>query len=423
MSFLENTEEIIKEAASLAGISKDVLVKLETPDKVLEFEISVKMDDGSAKNFPGWRVQHNDKLGPYKGGIRFHPDSNLDEVKALASLMTWKTSVVNLPFGGGKGAVQADTHTLSKRELEQICRGYVRKIWQDIGPDKDVPAPDVGSNAQMMDWMADEYSKLVGHSEPAVFTGKPIEKGGSQGREVATGFGGYVTLREYLKKSPITYNLKPTSLNVAVQGFGNVGSNIAKLLFERGFKVIAISDSKGGLLESDGIDINRIIDEKEKTGLIDQGKCYAVDCDKKNACILCQQISNDELLELSVDILIPAALENQITEKNADKIKAKVILELANGPVSHEADKILEKKGVEIIPDILANGGGVVGSYFEWIQSKSGKYWGGKEVLEKIDAQMTEAFRGVAETKSKYNTSWRLAAYVRALNRVVEAWQ
>lgn len=415
--FFSNVLNFIEEAASLANIPKDVLSSLKKPDKVLEFQIPVQMDDGTTKNFQGWRVQHNHKLGPYKGGIRFHPASNLDEVQALASLMTWKTSVSNIEFGGGKGAVAVDSRSLSKRELEKLSRGYVQKIWQDIGPDKDVPAPDVGTNSEILDWMTDEYSKLTGHWSPAAFTGKSIEKGGSQGREVATGFGGFVAIREYIKLNPNKFGKNPT---VAIQGFGNVGANIAKLLFEAGFRVVAISDSKGALYQKDGIDIAKVLDIKEKTGIIERNKCYTVLCEQEGLCHTCEELSGEELLELPVDILIPAALENQITEDNADKIKAKLIMEMANGPVSRAADQILNKK-IDIMPDILANSGGVVGSYFEWIQSKEQKYWSEQEVLEKIDQKMTEAFAAVNETKIKYQTTWRLATYVRAINRVVEA--
>lgn len=408
-TFFENTQRLVEEAVAIAQIPGDILTRLQEPNNILEFEVPV-----GGKKFQAWRVQHNNALGPYKGGIRFHPDSNLDEVKALASLMTWKTSLMGLSYGGAKGAVKVDPRALSAQELEELSRGYVRAIWQEIGPQKDVPAPDVGTNAQIIDWMADEYSKLVGHWEPAAFTGKSVEKGGSQGREVATGFGGYVILREYLNLVPSAYSLVPS---VAIQGFGNVGSNIAKILYEHGFKVVAISDSKGALYEEEGIDIKKVADVKEKTGIIERARCYAVSPHDEP----CRQFTNEELLELPVDILIPAALESVITKDNADKIKAKVVIEMANGPVTPEAEEILTKRGIEIIPDILANGGGVVGSYFEWVQSLDQKYWGEEEVLKKIDEKLTEAFQRVAEARNEYKTTWRLAAYIRALNRVVEA--
>lgn len=409
-SFFENTQKLVEEAALIAEIPSDILERMQKPEKILEFEISA-----GPNKFQGWRVQHNSALGPYKGGIRFHPDSNLDEVKALASLMTWKTSLVALSYGGGKGAVKVDPKKLSSAELEELSRGYARAIWQNIGPQKDIPAPDVNTNSQIIDWMTDEFSKLAGHWEPAAFTGKSVEKGGSKGREVATGFGGFVILREYLKQK------KTGNPTIAIQGFGNVGSNIGKLLFENGFKVVAISDSKGALFEKDGIDINRVLDIKEKTGIIERTQCYAVSEEKKSQNILCQEFSNEELLELEVDVLIPAALENQITEKNADRIKAKVILEMANGPTTAEADRILEKRGIEVIPDILANSGGVVGSYFEWVQSLEKNYWSEEDVLQKIDAKLSEAFLHVADTRQKYGSTWRMASFIRALTRVAEA--
>lgn len=418
-SFLENTRKFINEAANIAGISGDILARLEKPDRILEFEIPV-----GEKKFQAWRVQHNNILGPYKGGIRFHPESSLDEVKALASLMTWKTSLMGLPFGGAKGAVKVDTRQLNTEELEELSRGYVRAIWKEVGPNKDIPAPDVGTTSQIMDWMTDEYAKFAGHweaasgslrsrsetSEPrpnwrAAFTGKSVEKGGSYGRDMATGFGGYVILREFLESSNSPFS-GIDARTVAIQGFGNVGAHIAKILHKHGFRVVAVSDSRGGIYSENGLSIPNIIEAKEKTGKFPQGEI--------------QEISNDVLLELPVDILIPAALENQITEKNASAIQTKVILEMANGPVTPEGEKILLQKNIHILPDILANGGGVVGSYFEWVQSKAAEHWSKEEVLRRIDAQMKEAFLALLITKEKYKIFWRLAAFVRAMMRVVE---
>lgn len=412
MSFFENTQKLVNKAATIAQVPGDVLVRLQKPDKILEFEIRV-----GNKKFQAWRVQHSNALGPYKGGIRFHPESNLDEVKALASLMTWKTSLMGLAYGGAKGAVKIDPKTLNEGELEELSRGYVRAIWQEIGPNKDIPAPDVGTNSQIMDWMTDEYSKLVGHWEPATFTGKSVEKGGSQGREVATGFGGYIVLREFLKLGNPVSKLETGFPSVAIQGFGNVGANIARILFEKGFKIVAISDSKGALFEEKGIDIKKVADIKEKTGIIDRNTCYASLSHSEQ----CKNFTNEELLELSVDILIPAALESVITKDNADKIRAKVILEMANGPITPEAEEILTKRDVEVIPDILANGGGVVGSYFEWVQSLDQKYWSEKEVLEGIDGKLKEVFRAVASVKNQYHITWRMASYIRSLLRVAKA--
>ncbi|KKU06416.1 MAG: Glutamate dehydrogenase [Parcubacteria group bacterium GW2011_GWA2_45_30] len=414
-SFFENTQKFIEDAVRITHISGDILTRLEKPDKVLEFEIST----GSGQKLQAWRVQHNNTLGPYKGGIRYHPDSNLDEVKALASLMTLKTSLAELPFGGAKGAVKVDPRKLSSQELEELSRAYIRAIWQEIGLDKDIPAPDVGTTPQIMDWMTDEYSKLVGKWSPATFTGKSIDKGGSCGRDIATGFGGYVILREFLNLQPITYNLKFET--VAVQGFGNVGANIAKILYEKGFKIVAISDSKGALHEEDGIDIKKVLDVKERTGLIDRAKCYAVSEERLASGTPCREFTNDDLLQMPVDILIPAALEDVINGKNAEKIGAKVILEMANGPVTPEAEKILTERGIEVLPDILANSGGVVGSYFEWIQNKKREQWSEDEVLAKIDEKLTEAFREVQKIKEERNIAWRLASYVRAITRVAEA--
>ena len=413
-TFFENTEKLVDRAGRILGLSSEVMVRLNTPDRVLEFEVAVRMDDGTEKKFPGWRVQHNNALGHYKGGIRFHPDSNLDEVKALASLMTWKTSLMGIPYGGAKGAVAVDPRALSSRELEELSRGYVRAIAQFIGPDKDVPAPDVGTNAQIMEWMTDEYSKIMGSSMPAAFTGKPIEKGGSQGREEATGFGGYVVLREYLKCAPLA--AAGRDMTVAIQGFGNVGQHVASFIFKHGgMKIIAVSDSKGGMCEPEGIDVPRLMEVKAKTGVINRETCYAL----MPHDMICRDCTNANLLTLACDILIPAALENQITQENAGDIKARVILELANGPITAEADAILVPRGVEIIPDILANGGGVVGSYFEWVQSRENNYWEKDRVLKAIEEKMIAAFNDVAQTKEAHKISWREAAYVQAVKRVV----
>lgn len=414
MAFLEDTQKLVDEASRMAKIPADMLARLQTPNHVWEFELSIRMDDGSEKKFPGWRIQHNNTLGPYKGGVRFHPASNLDEVKALASLMTWKTSVVGLPYGGAKGAVAVDPRALSARKLEEVSRAYARAIQPHIGPQVDVPAPDVGTNAQVLDWMADEYAKIVGYWDPAAFTGKSVEKGGSQGREVATGFGGYVVLREFLKRNPHSFGSHPT---VAIQGFGNVGANIAEILAKNSFKIIAVSDSKGAVYEPAGIDIPQLLVTKARTGVIDRMTCYAL-TDHHMPCI---HVTNEDLLTLPVDILVPAALEDQITTDNADRIRACVILEMANGPTSREAEDILDRRNIAVIPDILANSGGVVGSYFEWLQSLEQKYWTEAEVLAKIDEKLTAAFAAVRDAKEQYGTTWRMASYIRAVTRVAEA--
>ena len=413
-TFFENTLTLLDEASLILPEFKEKIERLKTPDHIYSFIIPVLMDNGSEVRFEAWRVQHNNALGPYKGGIRFHPDSNLDEVKALAMLMTFKTSLMGLPFGGAKGAVRVDARSLSDLERERLARGYVAALANKIGPQIDVPAPDVGTNSQILDWMADEYAKMAAHIEPAAFTGKSIEKGGSKGREQATGFGGFVVLQEYLKEHHTAK--KPQETTVAIQGFGNVGAHIARFLFDAGFRIVAIADSKGALYEANGIDIRRILDVKEKTGIIDRSNCYAVSAHPT----ACMPYTNEDLLKADVDILIPAALESVITQDNADSVRAKVILEMANGPVTPEAEVILLKKGVEIIPDILANGGGVVGSYFEWMQSLERNYWNEEKVLAEIERKMKEAFASVLATKKELNAPWRPACYAYALKRVAK---
>ena len=410
-TFLENTQKLIEEAADIAMIDGGILTRLKKPERILEFEITA-----GGNKFQAWRVQHSSVLGPYKGGIRFHPDSNLDEVQALAALMTLKTSLMGIPYGGGKGAVKVNPKELSKKELEELSRGYAKAIFDKIGPEKDIPAPDVGTDSQIMAWMTDEYSKIAGYNVPGVFTGKPIELGGSKGREIATSFGGFVVLREYLRQAK-DLALLSGDLTVVVQGFGNVGGHIARILKEAGFKIVGVSDSKSAIYCDEGIDVHEIIKiQKEKTA---QGAAKI--SLEEAASGRYKIISNKELLESDADILIPSALENQITLENAKDIKAKVVLELANGPITAEADKILEKQGIQIIPDILANGGGVVGSYFEWAQNLQRLYWEEEEVLGRLDKIMADVFQAVARTKKEYGITWRQAAYVRAIKRVVDA--
>ncbi|MFY9461860.1 MAG: Glu/Leu/Phe/Val dehydrogenase [Candidatus Sungiibacteriota bacterium] len=414
-TFFENTLKIVEDAAHIAKIPGDILSRLKKPDHVFEFEIAVPAAAGGEKlKFQAWRVQYNNILGPYKGGIRFHPESNKDEVMALSLLMTIKNAIVGIPYGGGKGAVKVNTRSLSPENLEALSREYVRNLFPDIGPDKDIPAPDVGTTPEIMAWMADEYSKLAGHWEPAAFTGKPIEKGGSQGREVATAFGGFIVLREYLQATSYKLQASPT---VAIQGFGNVGGNLASILQKGDFNVVGLSDSKGAIYNPDGLNVEELMRIQKERGLLDKEKCSL----EEAAGGKCRVISNQELLELDVDVLIPSALENQITAVNARKIKAKVILEMANGPTTEEADVILAGRGIEVIPDILVNGGGVVGSYFEWLQSKERKWWDEPTVLKKIEEVMMKAFIEVKKTKQDLNLPWRKAAYVKALQRIAEA--
>ena len=412
-SFLQNTNTLIDHAAALVGVDAAMLAALKKPARVIEVGLSVAMDDGTKKTFPAWRVQHSDAVGPFKGGIRFHPDANLDEVSALASLMTWKCSLMGIPFGGAKGAVRVNPRELSRGEVERVSRAYVRAIADAIGPEKDIPAPDVNTDSQIMAWMVDEYSHARGYFVPGAFTGKPIELEGSQGREVATAFGGFVTLREYLKQAS-DLSLASGDVTVAIQGVGNVGGHLAEMLHQGGFKVVALSDSKGGLYNPDGLNVATLLEEKKMKSnapLSDMGEA----ADKK--------ITNKELLELDVEVLVPAALEAQITEKNADAVRAIVVVEMANGPITAPGEEALIQKGIEVIPDILANGGGVVGSYFEWVQNLQRFYWEEAEVLEKIDKVVTAAFHGVMRMKKEHDMTWREAAYAKAIARVVRAME
>ncbi len=398
-------QEQLDKAAKIMKLDPAVHQILREPMRVLEVTIPVRMDDGSVKVFKGFRVQYNDARGPTKGGIRFYPQETLDTVKALAAWMTWKTSVVDLPYGGAKGGVICDPMEMSEAELERLSRGYIRAIGRFIGPEKDIPAPDVFTTPQIMAWMMDEYSKIVGYNAPGVITGKPLEVGGSLGRVDATAKGGMYVLREAAKK--IKLDLKKAT--VAVQGHGNVGGFAHKLVTEMfGSKVVAVSDIKGGIYSEKGLDYDKVHSHEKKTGSVINFP------GAKN-------ITNEELLELNVDILIPAAIENQITEKNANNIKAKIVLELANGPTTPKADEILYKKGIFDIPDFLANAGGVIVSYFEWVQNINGYYWTEEEVYQKLDQKMTKAFWDVMETMEKYKVEPRTAAYIVAVDKVAKA--
>ncbi|MGC8565551.1 MAG: Glu/Leu/Phe/Val family dehydrogenase [Thermoplasmata archaeon] len=398
-------QEQLDKAAKIMNLDPTVHQFLREPMRILEVTIPVKMDDGSVKIFKGFRVQYNDARGPTKGGIRYHPQETLDTVKALSAWMTWKTSVVDLPYGGAKGGIICDPKSMSEGELERLSRGYIRAIGRFIGPERDIPAPDVYTTPQMMAWMMDEYSKIVGYNAPGVITGKPLEVGGSLGRGDATARGGLYTLREAAKK----INLDLKKATVAVQGFGNAGQFAHKLVTEMfGSKVVAVSDTKGGIYSKDGLDFKKVFDHKEKTGSVINFP------GAKN-------ITNEDLLELDVDVLIPAAIENQITGKNANKIKAKIVLELANGPTTPDADVILFKKGILDIPDFLANAGGVTVSYFEWVQNINGYYWTEEEVYQRLDQKMTKAFWDVMETAEKYKVEPRMGAYIVAVKRVADA--
>jgi glutamate dehydrogenase (NADP+) len=403
----------LDKAASYANIDRESIEKLKHPKACLEVSIPVRMDNGSLTVFTGYRVHHNDVRGPTKGGIRFHPDVTLDEVKSLAFWMTIKCAVVGIPYGGGKGGVIVDPKQLSRMELERLSRGYIELIADFIGPDIDIPAPDVYTNAMIMGWMMDEYSKIARRLSPAVITGKPIPLGGSQGREDATARGGYYCIKELEKKK----NWKPKDIRVAVQGFGNAGQFIAEMLHKDGYKVVAISDSKGGIYRQQGFDVPSIIHVKNKAKELQAVYCENSVCQTVDATI----ITNEQLLELDVDLLIPAALENQITEDNADRIKAKYIVELANGPTTIDADPILQKKGIVVVPDILANAGGVTVSYFEWTQNKSGYYWDLATIHQRLHEIMVREFNNVYALMEKHKTDMRIAAYIHALNRHAEA--
>lgn len=386
-------------------LNPEVHAFLREPMRIMQVSIPVRMDNGKVKTFQGFRVQYNDARGPTKGGIRFHPEETIDTVKALAAWMTWKCAIVDIPYGGGKGGIICNPKEMSEGELERLSRGYIRAINYFIGPEKDIPAPDVYTTPQIMAWMMDEYSKLKGYNVPGMITGKPIQLGGSLGRGDATARGGMYALKEAAKH----LNIDLKKATVTVQGYGNAGQFAAQLVTEMfGLKVVAVSDSKGGIYNEKGLDWKAVLEHKKKTESVTGFKGT-------------KEITNEELLELNVDILIPAALENVITEKNAAQIKAKIILELANGPTTPEADKILHRNKIFVIPDFLANAGGVTVSYFEWVQNLYGYYWTEKEVHEKLEAKMVKAFRDVIEMAEKYKVDNRTAAYMVSVNRVAEA--
>jgi len=392
------------EAARIIGLDEGSYNVLKSPQKTVIVSIPVTMDDGKVRVFEGFRVVHNANLGPSKGGIRYSMDVNLDEVKALAAWMTWKCAVVGIPYGGAKGGIKCNPRELSKGELERLTRSYTDLMVNVFGPDKDIPAPDMGTGQQEMAWIMDEYSKLVGHSSPAVVTGKPLVLGGSLGRVEATGRGVMVSTRSALSK----LGINPVGTTCAVQGFGNVGSISAKLLQMQGMKVLAISDVTGGYYNPDGINVEEAIAFKDNNN----GTLEGYKGGKK--------ITNEEVLELDVTVLVPAAMEDQINNENADKIKAKLIVEGANGPTSASADEILNKKGIMIIPDILANAGGVTVSYFEWVQNRLGYFWTEERVYRRADRVMKQSFENVYQASQKYKVSMRIAAYIVSIGRVAE---
>jgi glutamate dehydrogenase (NAD(P)+) len=405
-SLYEQALEVFRQAAKVMQLDPNIQRFLERPQRTIIVEFPVLMDDGRVEMFVGYRCQHSTALGPAKGGIRYHPNVTLDEVQTLAFWMTWKCSLLNLPYGGGKGGVKVDPSKLSKNELERLSRRFFFEISQFVGPQKDIPAPDVNTNPQVMAWYLDTYSMHVGYTALGVVTGKPVELGGSVGRNEATGRGVAVVAAEACK----LLGKDISKAKVAVQGFGNVGSFSAKILQEEfGAKIVAVSDVSAAYYDPNGIDINDLIAYRDSNKGLIEGYPKA------------QRIKHEELFELDVDILVPAALENSITEENADKIKAKLIVEGANGPVTPGADKILHSKGVTIIPDILANAGGVTVSYFEWVQDLQSFFWDLDDVRNKLAKMMRAAFAEVAKTKEKYNTDFRTAAYIVAIDRVAKA--
>ncbi len=396
----ENAMSQLDKVVSLTNLDKDFIASLRQPDRQITVSIPVTMDDGTLKNFEGYRVEYNNVLGPYKGGIRYHQDADINEVKALSFWMTLKCAVIGIPMGGGKGGVTVNPKLLSKTELEKLSRGWIRRFSDIIGPNKDVPAPDVNTTAEIMAWMADEYGKITGDTTGAVITGKPIENGGSLGRDTATAQGGFYAF-EALKSS---LGIKD-NCTVAVQGFGNAGANAAEIWAKAGHKIVAVSDSKGGIYNPAGLNINEVAKYKEETGSV---------LDFQGG----KNITNEELLELDCDLLIPAALENVITKSSASNIKARVILELANGPTASEADEILRKKNIPVIPDILANSGGVAVSYFEWQQNLANEHWSKEEVFNKLRPMVESSAKEIFDYSIKYNTDLRMGAFVMALNRI-----
>jgi glutamate dehydrogenase len=403
LDVLNSTQAVIKEALSKLGYPDEVYELMKEPLRMITVRIPVRMDDGSVKIFTGYRAQHNDAVGPTKGGIRFHPDVTESEVKALSIWMSLKSGIVDLPYGGGKGGIVCDPREMSFRELERLSRGYVRAISQNVGPTKDIPAPDVFTNSQIMAWMMDEYSRIREFDSPAFITGKPLVLGGSHGRESATAKGVTICIREAAKKKGIELR----QARVVIQGFGNAGSFLAKFMHDAGARVIGISDAYGALYDPEGLDIEYLLDRRDSFGTVTK--------------LFKDTITNQELLELDCDILVPAAIENQITAQNAPNIKAKVIVEAANGPTTFEATKILSERDVLIVPDVLASAGGVTVSYFEWVQNNQGYYWAEDEVERKLESIMVRAFDNVYRTSQTRGVNMRLAAYMVGVRKLAEA--
>jgi len=405
MNPLETAREQLRSAQNIVHINPDIFERLLSPDRLIEVSIPVRMDTGRTKVFTGFRSQWNDAAGPYKGGIRFHPSVTREEVMALSSWMTWKTAVLRLPLGGGKGGVIVDVKEFSDRELEALSRAYMRSIAPFIGKNKDIPAPDVSTDPRVMGWMLDEYEVLNGEKSPGVITGKPLSIGGSLVRDYATAQGAFFVLEDAVKKLHL-----PNHSRVAIQGFGNGGGHIARLLQESGYVVVAISDSKSTVYREAGLNVSEIEMHKRSTGSL-----------KK--CLGCESLPSEALLTVPCDILIPAALEGAISSQNVKDIRAKLIVEVANGPITSEADEFLFDHGTVVVPDILANAGGVTVSYFEQVQNAMNAYWTEAEINQKLKEKMKEAFETVWVAHEKYNTTLRMGAYAVALERVAAAMQ
>lgn len=400
----EAAVEQLEAVEKILGLDPSLTIRLKHPRRVIIVSVPVRMDNGEIKVFTGYRIQHCHARGPFKGGIRYHPKVDIDEVKALAMWMTWKCAVVDIPYGGAKGGVAVDTKQLSKNEIERLTRRYTAMLFDDIGPFKDVPAPDMYTDAQTMAWIMDTYSQLKGYIVPEVVTGKPIELGGSEGRREATGRGAAICAREAAKR----LGLKMKDLTVVVQGFGNVGQWAAAVLEEMGCKIVGLSDSTCGIYDPKGFNVRAVMEHKEKTGKL-RGFSHG------------EEITNEELLQLECDILVPAAMENVITEANANKIRAKIISEGANGPSTPKAREILHQQGVHVIPDILANAGGVTVSYFEWLQNLHREHWSESVVNQKLENYLVKAYHDVVKTAEEYKVDLATGAYILAVKRVIDA--
>ncbi|MFC3210832.1 MULTISPECIES: Glu/Leu/Phe/Val family dehydrogenase [Planomicrobium] len=403
LNLLTSTQNVIRTALEKLGYEESMYELLKEPMRIMEVRIPVRMDDGKTKVFTGFRAQHNDAVGPTKGGVRFHPDVNREEVMALSMWMTLKCGIVDLPYGGGKGGIICDPREMSMHEIEKLSRGYVRAISQIVGPNKDIPAPDVFTNSQIMAWMFDEYSKIDEFNSPGFITGKPIVLGGSQGRDKATAQGVTIVINEAAKKR----GLEMKGARVVIQGFGNAGSFLAKFLHDAGAKVVGISDAYGALHDPNGLDIDYLLDRRDSFGTVTN--------------LFDNTITNKELFELDCDILVPAAISNQITEENANDIKASIVVEAANGPTTAEATKMLTDRGILLVPDVLASAGGVTVSYFEWVQNNQGYYWTQEEVDERLNKKLVDAFENIYNVATTRNIDMRLAAYMVGARRTAEA--